>query len=386
MSKKKTIVTQKVKTLKIIDRLVWLIPIIVLLYLLIFGFWSEALGELFADGTTFSERLCAVIILLFAVAILSLPLMLIWMAVSRTLKKSAIKNTTFNVLQDFDYYRDKLTGISPAVISMLTDLDIEPKKDITALILKYTLMGVISTDGGSVTVLNFYHPDLTNSDKYLISAIAANSLNPSIVAQWKSMAEKEALQSGYLIDTRHQLNRLNQSNQSKELGRNCAASCSMGCVTPIVLIWAFYELATSELWAKFEQFTDALPEDASNTQVVQAILDNSNNTMSTLLAGILMIMFFAAITLPVAGLIFFFVKSFGRKTIKRTDSGQELTEQIYGMKNFIHDFSELSQADKEQLVLWDDFLIYAVLLEENTSVINEIYNMKNLKPFNINVI
>ena len=83
-------------------------------------------------------------------------------------------------------------------------------------------------------------------------------------------------------------------------------------------------------------------------------------------------------------MIFFFVKSFGRKTIKRTDSGQELTEQIYGMKNFIRDFSELSQADKEQLVLWDDFLIYAVLLEENTSIINEIYSMKNIRPFNIN--
>lgn len=381
MSKKKAIITQKVKILQIIDRLVWLIPVLTLLYMLIFGFWSDVLEECFADAKTFSERLCVLIIVLFAVAIISLPIMLIWMGVSRTLKKSAVKNTTFNVLQDFDYYRDKLTGVSPTAISMLTDLEIEPRKDITALILKYTLMGVISTEDDRVRVLNFHHPDLTDSDKYLISSIAANSLNPSIIAQWKNMVKREVVQSGYLMDTRYHPH---QSNPSKEAGKNCAASCSLGCVTPIVLLWAFYKLATSELWMRFERLIDALPEDASNMEVVRAILADSGNTMSSLLAGILMIMLFAAITLPIVGLIYFFVKSFGNKVFKRTALGQELTEQIYGMKNFIHDFSELSQADKEQLVLWDDFLIYAVVLEENTSIINEIYNMKNLKPFNVN--
>ncbi len=375
MKKRKTILTQRVRVLQIIDRLVWVIPVLALLRLVISGLWENVIQECFADGTTFSEKLCVIIIVLFMTAMLSLPLMLIWRAVSRTLKKSAIKNTTFNVLQDLDYYRDKLTGVSPAAISMLTDLDIEPKKDITALILKYTLMGVVSTDGGSIKVLDFYHPSLTDSDKYLLSAIAANSLDPAIVARWKAMAKNEVMQSGYIVDSR---------NASNVQGKSCAASCSMGCITPIALMWVFYKLATSEWWTKLEEFEQALPENASNIEFVRTLLADSDSAISVLLLGIMTIMLFAAITLPIVGLIYLIVKLGGIKTVKRTDSGQELTEQIYGMKNFIHDFSELSQADKEQLVLWDDFLIYAVLLEENTSIINEIYSMKNIRPFNIN--
>ena len=49
-----------------------------------------------------------------------------------------------------------------------------------------------------------------------------------------------------------------------------------------------------------------------------------------------------------------------------------MSEYVYGMKNFIHDFSNLSEADKGQVVLWDDYLIYAVVLEENQQIVDEI--------------
>ena len=42
------------------------------------------------------------------------------------------------------------------------------------------------------------------------------------------------------------------------------------------------------------------------------------------------------------------------------------------MKNFIHDYSNLSEVEKDALVLWDDYLIYAVVLEENKKIVEEI--------------
>lgn len=59
--------------------------------------------------------------------------------------------------------------------------------------------------------------------------------------------------------------------------------------------------------------------------------------------------------------------------------GELLTAQISGIKNFIRDFSNLSEAEKEQLILWDDFLIYAVVLEENERIIEDIFSMRNLR-------
>ena len=49
------------------------------------------------------------------------------------------------------------------------------------------------------------------------------------------------------------------------------------------------------------------------------------------------------------------------------------------MKNFIHDFSNLSEAHKEQVVLWDDYLVYAVVLEENQQIVKEIMKRRNEK-------
>ena len=59
-------------------------------------------------------------------------------------EKAAIQNATFQADEDFDYYREKLTGVPPATISLLMDLQIEAKKDMAALLLKYTKMGAVS--------------------------------------------------------------------------------------------------------------------------------------------------------------------------------------------------------------------------------------------------
>lgn len=56
-----------------------------------------------------------------------------------------------------------------------------------------------------------------------------------------------------------------------------------------------------------------------------------------------------------------------------------MAECIYGMKNFIHDFSNLSEAHKEQVVLWDDYLVYAVVLEENQQIVKEIMKRRKEK-------
>ena len=63
---------------------------------------------------------------------------------------------------------------------------------------------------------------------------------------------------------------------------------------------------------------------------------------------------------------------------ERTSEGKELVEQIVGMKNFIHDFSNLSEEQKESVVLWNDFLVYAVLLEENDNIIKDIFKYKKV--------
>ena len=53
---------------------------------------------------------------------------------------------------------------------------------------------------------------------------------------------------------------------------------------------------------------------------------------------------------------------------------------VYGLKNFIHDFTSLDEAEKSRVAVWDDFLIYALVLEENDAIVRDIMHAKGKMP------
>ncbi len=53
---------------------------------------------------------------------------------------------------------------------------------------------------------------------------------------------------------------------------------------------------------------------------------------------------------------------------KRTDLGNEINYKLDGLKNFIRDFSKLDERAKEEIILWDDYLIYSVLFGDNKKI------------------
>ena len=55
----------------------------------------------------------------------------------------------------------------------------------------------------------------------------------------------------------------------------------------------------------------------------------------------------------------------------RTKKGEEINLRLEGLKNFLKDFSTLDQKTQEQLVLWDEYLIYSVLFEQNEKIVSE---------------
>ena len=83
-------------------------------------------------------------------------------------------------------------------------------------------------------------------------------------------------------------------------------------------------------------------------------------------------LFFLCLIIPLLVFVGTISSGFTKAHFKRTTLGNQMTEYIYGMKNFIHDFSNLSEATQNELVLWDDYLVYAVVLEENQQIVNDI--------------
>lgn len=60
------------------------------------------------------------------------------------------------------------------------------------------------------------------------------------------------------------------------------------------------------------------------------------------------------------------------KTSFRTELGEVVNVKLEGLKNYIKGYSLLKEKEKEQLKLWDEYLIYSVMFNENTKVLYDV--------------
>ena len=85
-------------------------------------------------------------------------------------KKRILKhNTKYEVIDNIDYFRDRFNNITPSEISLLTDLEIETKKDLAASILNLYNKKLISFDNKKKMIIkkDANTDNLKESDKLL---------------------------------------------------------------------------------------------------------------------------------------------------------------------------------------------------------------------------
>ncbi len=372
---KKTIATKQIQRWQKRDRLALLVPPLLFLFLS-FGNDGRLLWGIVWSEQNFQVTAAALLLLALATVIASLPVVLLWRAVSHTMKKAAIRNATFRADEDFDYYRETLTGIPPTTISLLMDLQIETKKDLAALLLKYAKLGAVSMEGGTVRVLHQELPGLLPSDRTLLALIAGGQAQSATLGAWRKQAVAEAVASGNLTyrGARQSVN---------AASRSCLTGCLGGCLLPILIFLGMgltaVALINSQWMNRIEAFVDAAPR-TFGTEQINYLLSSPDTVIAAAVTVFFLLSFLAMFLLPAAAALRTAASVSGNTmvSLKRTEAGELLTAQIAGLKNFIRDFSNLAEAEKEQLLLWDDFLIYAVVLEENERIIQDIFRMKNL--------
>ncbi len=361
-------------------RLFWYMPLVV--YFVIYHRTPLMVLSLFQDGL--AVGLIGTLMLFGLLAVFYLPLIVVWRAVSRTLKKEAIKQTSFPVLEDFDYYRDVLTGISPTTISMCVDFAVERDKDLAAQLLKFTMQGLIAIDGNQITVLQAEPPaDLMGSERYLLAQLRGGALTESVADIWAEQARTEVLAGAYFKQKKPPKyakqrvgNTMVDSPYPAATPKERAIGC-MGCLPMVITIALIFWLINSP---PVLQFATLAETDLSNAAFITLLVQDPSYLLGIFIILGLGILFFVSLAVPFAGVIwgYLITQNKMKDRYKRTEAGEILTEEIYGLKNFLHDFSDLEHAQKEALVLWDDFLIYAVVLEENASIVSEITAMRNL--------
>ena len=375
IKKKKVFKSSRLNRLTMADRLVWLIPIGFMLRDIIIT-WDQV-KEVLTDNP--SPGVIAVMLL--AQALVGLIQGLFWVMLAKvivhTARRQLLKRSTFITVNDIDYYRDKLDGLAPGTISLLADLAIEKRKDIAACILRYENLGILGTDEYGKYVLKTDRDlrsdtALRNSDRYLIKALTERQCDMVDEAAWQRMAVQEAIDDGYIYDGLF----AKRSKGRETAGK--AAGCFAGCVMPIIVLVIMASFINSIMPQadEFDAVLSALPDSATFREQVEYIsmYPQYYPVIAKMIVAVLVSL--AAIFTPLVMVVWGIVSTATKQRYRRTPLGNEMAEYVYGMKNFIHDYSNLSEADKSQLALWDDYLIYAVVLEENEQIVADIRKMR----------
>lgn len=303
-------------------------------------------------------------------------------------KRILKQNTKYEVIENIDYFRERFNNITPSEISLLTDLEMETKKDLSASVLNLYNKRLISFDDKKRIVINnnAETDNLKESDKYLYGLLLNNNLNPVSIKEWKDISIKEAIEDGYIKEkNRNKRYGFNDSIMTiiKWVGVMFLAGIIGGgyLVTPVgqklMHNMEEYEKITKDI--KDQQIIiDMINEDEDFKQLTYDIYVGSAPV--AIVGTFAVIALFALFAMPfylrARKITYYFIDA--NDKFERTNEGKILVEQIVGMKNFIHDFSNLSAEQKESVVLWNDFIIYAILLEENEKIINEIFKTKKL--------
>lgn len=311
-------------------------------------------------------------------------LIAIYLAFRISRMKVIKENSKYEVIENIEYYRERFNNITPAEISLITDLEIETKKDISATILDLYQKGIIDFYENNIIVKS-EEKVLRQSEQELIKIIKTNNFNKENINKWKSFCIKEAQENNYI---KVKVDKEKKPNFSKN---NMAINISAKIfIISLILSIVFLFTPTGEkLCASIDEFDNKYEqEEKSELEIIQnnqdakelylKIISNSGPIM--LLSTIMIISFFVLIGTPIYRKVRrkIYNKIEVNNRYERTKEGKILVEQIAGIKNYIHDFSLLSEKDKENIVLWEDFLIYAVVLEENEIIINDIYRYRNI--------
>lgn len=303
------------------------------------------------------------------------------------------KNAKIKSNKNYEYYRDDLDKISPSVLMFTEMMEIDTKKSISATILKLKLTGYIKEVNNELRCTDKNDDELLETEKMILQSIKSNFFDEKT---YKQLVEKETLDFKYI--------RKNNAGKFVKILKILAT-----ILMPIIIIissvkfdnyvFEYYEIYILDnvryLKIKDEKEIDKL----YNSEIIdiddyyhsegivgdkkdvfysynliradkyeysivrkKAILD----TLVPLSILISIIMVFVSIYMVIEQIIYF------NKNYIRTIKGNELLNKAYALKNYLKDYSLIKNRTEEELVLWEYYLVYAVILDVNVKIKDEI--------------
>lgn len=247
--------------------------------------------------------------------------------------------TEIDFVKTKDYFRDILDKYSIVELNYVDDFQIDLKKEIVATLLNLELKGKIKVNYNEIEIISNNDDDLKLTEKNIFNNIKDGKviISKKFVDVLRKNAIEEATNDDLLI----------------KMAKKEKINNGIIIFTPLVLI----ELILIILY-----------------NISYLILDKFqvNETVFYLLSLFPMIdIFLIAGTLGISIATFIQYIRENKNMYNRTEKGNNINKRIEGLKKYIKDYSLLDEKKKDDLRLWNEYLIYSVLFKQNKKILNK---------------
>lgn len=237
-----------------------------------------------------------------------------------------------------EYFRDVLQGYSMGELSWIDNFQLEFPKDIIAEILQLENKKVIKIGEEGILVDEAYDKTkLNQSQIHILDGIKNGKVKQTATIGLEEAITEEAIRDG-LIEEKNEL----KKRQIKRIVKSIIAFVIMN----IILRFVFLKIDGMYI---------------ENTGLVIIVIIGLG-------LGVVLTSFY-----PIVAIISYITYSIKYKSNPyfRTEKGKELNRRIEGLKNYLKDYTLLDRQEKEGIVVWEDYLVYSVLFNQNRKIIEK---------------
>lgn len=296
------------------------------------------------------------------------------------------KNAIIKKNEEYIYYRGDLDKVSPSIIMFVSTFEIDMKKSISSTILKLKLTGYIEEINDGFKCTNKDESNLLESEKMVLNLIRYNNFDKS---EYKKVIEQETLNNKYVVK--------NHGGIPFRILKIIIA------ISIPIIIFAFsvwldqYVFENYHVWPEDDGHTYIYLEIDKDVKKLNNEIKDENdyysegaggynyrkiradkleysvvrktlflNILGTFLIGFIEIFVLIALYIVINQIIYI------NKNYRRTIKGKALLNKAYALKNYLKEYSLIKNRTEEELVLWEYYLIYAVVLDVNVKIEDKI--------------
>lgn len=301
------------------------------------------------------------------------------------------ENAKIKTDKEYIYYRDDLDKISPTIVMFTSLMDTDVKKSIAAIILKLKLTGYVKEIDNKLQCINKKDNNLLETEKMILNSIKNNILDENL---YKKTVEKEAINHKYI-----------KKNNGGKVLRIIKMFVTI-CIPIILMISSIrfddYVFENYEIYVlddirylkidNEEEMENLYYNEIKNMDdyyhtyweeqdywsysynLIRADKLEYSVVREKFILDILEPLFILASIISIFVAIFKLIEQimYFNKNYTRTIKGNELLNKAYALKNYLRDYSLIKNRTEEELVLWEYYLIYSIILDVNVKIKDEI--------------